>query len=153
MSAKQTICVFIVAACAWTTLGHAQQSVPVLPGIDGLTPALLAPASGAGSALSGLLSNSPPPMNMPPDNQAEAPNLSNGVPGIDGINLSPAALGLAFRGLDPELVRAVLGNAEPRLISQIYEDSARVLPGLGTGDGGLLETLPGIDGLPIDLRR
>jgi len=123
-----------------------------LPGIDGLAPALQAPSVEGGTGLLRDDSLNLPLLKRQPSVSPQA-IISGGVPGIDGLNFSPEALRKAFRGLDPALVRAVLGDSNPQLIQQITQDLATQLPGLGDDNNSENQTLPGLDGLPIDLPK
>lgn len=68
-----------------------------------------------------------------------------GLPGLDGLNASPEAFRKALRGLDPSVVRTVLGHIDPAILSNITEGLSAPLPGLDTDEAAL----PGLDGLPI----
>jgi len=78
---------------------------------------------------------------------AESP-AAFGLPGIDGLTASTAAYQNALDGLDPRLVRFVLGNADPSVLRHVTQSLSAPLPGLNEEP---VQTLPGIDGLPVSL--
>lgn len=73
-----------------------------------------------------------------------------GLPGIDGINASNHAVGEALRGLDPALIRHLVGRVEPAILVHLTQSLTQPLPGI---HGDRMPGLPGLDGLPVYPRR
>lgn len=92
----------------------------------------------------------------PPGNNAVAGiatfDYVGGLPGLDGLNASREAFRKALRGLDPTVVRTVLGQTDPAILMHITQSLTAPLPGLSPGDGAPAG-LPGLDGLPIHQPR
>lgn len=123
----------------------------VLPGTDILIPGLQPAPPPTAGALNEVPANGALISSLLEDDSFKETSLTNGVPGIDGVNLSAEALASALSGLDPVDVQGVLSGASPELVRQITQNLAAELPGLDNDTLESLGTLPGLDGLPIDL--
>lgn len=77
-----------------------------------------------------------------------ANGLTGILPGLDGLNASPSTVGSVVRRLDQELLNALFAESDPAVLSHVTGNLAAPLPGLERSSA---TTLPGIDGLPIQL--
>lgn len=124
-----------------------------LPGIDGIAPILQLPSLDGTTASDTLFSDERVNTRIRENSVETTPSITGGVPGIDGLNFSQIALQHAFRGLDKSLLHAMFAESDPRLLRQITQNWAYDLPGLAEPEENTGQTLPGLDGLPVDLPR
>lgn len=154
MKFKQASRIVAVLCFAWPLAAQVQGLPQALPGIDGVSGQVLTGPTLSSDGALGLLNGSAQfgGLGLSESSDLER-NVSNGLPGIDGVNFSAAALARVFEGLDPTLVRSLLARLEPRVVTQITQGLNTALPGLATQSEDLLTTLPGIDGLPVQPSR
>lgn len=146
---------FALTLLVATSPVRAQSSAPLLelPVVEGLATILNLPVV-TSPLVSGLLSNSLvsiPRLVRPIAGFPEA--TTGGLPGIDGLDLSQQAMRPGLDGLDPDLLRNLLRSLDPRVVRKISRDISTELPGLGDTPSQQPITLPGLDGLPINLTR
>lgn len=149
MKLPSQLLIIVCLVCAPYAVAQAQVVPHILPSIDGLPQALQLPELGEqltrNIANNRLLNQTISPLT------SAVPELLGGLPGIDGLNLSSTALQPVFQGLAPAAVRALFANADPRVQTQIINSISGQLPGLGGAESQPLQTLPGLDGLPVKL--
>lgn len=156
MKLKNLFAAVALTALSWPATAQLEPVDGLVPGsVGGLGTGTTATQPGGATATgseSSLLPVAGVGRNLQSPDTGEGRELiTRGVPGIDGLNASPAAFRNALYGLDPSLIRAVLGETDPAVLSQITRSLATDLPGLQIREEPLL-TLPGIDGLPVRLR-